>query len=244
MHTQFNQSMQIELFQIGKEKIPVFLIENFALFPENLIECACQQHIEQTHYQYQKSDFYPGIRKPVPESYSKQINNTLLPILTNKLNMRGSFTSKTILSAFSITVTPANQLKPIQMVPHFDSSASNQYAVVHYLCDQKHGGTSFYRHKKTEYERITQARLNQYGTILKEQAQAKRLHENPQYIHGSNDLFEQTFSVDASRNRAIIYPSNALHSGNISALNNLSANPAQGRLTISSFILINENTSP
>ena len=99
-----------------------------------------------------------------------------------------------------------------------------------------HGGTAFYRHQYTGFERIDAARLPSYATLLKQQAMAARLHENPSYISGDTELFQQIAKVEARVNRAIIYPGNLLHSGDIRQIGANAADPAHGRLTISSFL--------
>ena len=72
--------------------------------------------------------------------------------------------------------------------------------------------------------------------MIKQQAIAQRLHERPSYISSDTTLFEQIASLEAKPNRLIVYPSNALHSGNINPDLGLSSNPSTGRLTISSFL--------
>ena len=124
------------------------------------------------------------------------------------------------------------------MLPHIDTPQSNQFAVVHYLCNQDHGGTSFYRHKETSYQTITQDRLYNYANQVKKEAIANQIHKKPRYMNGSDKLFEQLYSVEARMNRAIIYPSNLLHSGNVNTALGLSSVPKKGRLTIGSFILL------
>jgi hypothetical protein len=57
-------------------------------------------------------------------------------------------------------------------------------------------------------------------------------------MRGSNALFEQLHSVDACMNRAVIYPSRILHSGDVNPLLGLSSDPKVGRLTIGSVILV------
>jgi hypothetical protein len=114
----------------------------------------------------------------------------------------------------------------------------NQLAVVHYLCEPEHGGTSFYRHRASAYECITSARLVSYGQQLKKEAVAHQLHKNPCYVNSENSLFEQFHSVAASMNRAVIYPSMVLHSGDINPILGLSSDPQIGRLTIGSFIRV------
>jgi hypothetical protein len=107
---------------------------------------------------------------------------------------------------------------------------------VHYLCGPEHGGTSFYRHRETGFERISAERLAGYSAKLKTEAQAAQLHLQPGYIDGDTSMFQRIYQVDAKPNRAIIYPGNLLHSGDIRPESGLSATPSQGRLTISSFL--------
>jgi hypothetical protein len=219
---------------IGDENIPLIIIDDFAQSPEHLITYSGDGSL----FSADQHDFYPGQRLSAPLLYSDQICSLYLPIIEQYFGLTSVQYAKAILSEFSITVTAPEKLRPIQMVPHFDTAESQQFAIVHYLCEQAHGGTSFYRHKNTGFERITCERLPTYGVLLKQQAQQQRLHENPQYIEGTTELFEQIFSVEAKMNRAIIYPSNALHSGNIRPELGLSNNPKKGRLTISSFIQV------
>jgi hypothetical protein len=245
-YTYFHRHHKIKQSLVGNEQVPIFVIDDFSSEPEKLIDIASDRH---TKYQEQASDFYPGIRKLAPSNYAEQLSLLLLSLFKSTLG-RSTFdkptlinknitTATTTLSTFAITTKPVEQLRPIQMVPHFDSAADNQYAVIHYLCDNTHGGTSFYQHRETGFERITASKLPHYGTILKQQAMAEKLHENPHYINQSTALFKQLLSVPANMNRAVIYPSNLLHSGDINPALGLSSDPRQGRLTITSLITVN-----
>lgn len=229
-----NLKNNIEVIFIGKESTPLIIVDDFFTEPETLISLACDDN----PYHAQPTDYYPGIRKLSPPNYSELLSCLLFDLLKNTYQLKGVIAAKTILSAFSIATTPPNKLRPIQMLPHFDTSENNQFALVHYLCDAKHGGTSFYRHKQTGYERITETRFPQYAKLLKQQAKAENLHLTPSYISNDSSLYERIHSVDARKNRVVIYPSNLLHSGNIQPQQGLSSDPQQGRLTISSFIRI------
>jgi len=229
-----NNFASVKVITIGNEKTPLLVIDNFA----NNAQAFITQASNGEEFSQQASDFYPGIRKQMPASYGTQLSNLYHSIVCSNFSIKQTAQAKTILSAFSITTTPPNKLKPIQMVPHFDSTANKQYAVIHYLCDKAHGGTSFYRHKSTGFERITEQKISQYGQVLKQQALAENLHLKAQYIEGDTPLFERIFSVEAKMNRAIIFPSNMLHSGNIKPEAGLISCPKKGRLTVSSFIVI------
>ncbi len=166
-------------------------------------------------------------------------DNTRFAKMNSKFALRKGNDVNVLLSAFSIATLPTEKLRPIQMLPHFDCPADNQFAMVHYLCDAKHGGTSIYRHNLTGYERINESRQSEYRQLLKQQAIAEKLHLNSRYIDGDTQLFTRVHALEAKINRAVIYPSNVLHSGNIHPEHGLSASPATGRLTISSFIVVN-----
>ena len=60
-------------------------------------------------------------------------------------------------NTFSLITTPAQQLSAIQTLPHFDTNSPNLIAIIHYLGEGEHGGTGFFRHKKTEFETINTA---------------------------------------------------------------------------------------
>jgi len=233
--TKLRAEPKVHCFYVGNEQTPIIVIDNFFPKPQKLIDLASEQEPEDK-YQAQSSDFYPGIRKKSPTFYNEQMTEILLPFFASSFAQQFK-KLKSILSAFSITTTAPEDLRPIQTLPHFDTVAEHQFAVIHYLCSAKHGGTSFYRHKSTGFERISSEKLVSYGQLLKQQALAEKLHLNSKYIAGNTKLFERIHSVEAKMNRAVIYPSNLLHSGDIRPEHGLCEDPLQGRLTISSFVL-------
>jgi len=221
---------------LGAQATPLIIIDELCNEPHSLVDFACQ-HASET-FCHDAKDFYPGLRKALPPQYASDIGQHYLSLIKETFSLSQASTVTTVLSALSIAATPEHQLRPIQTLPHFDSPRPNQLAIVHYLCDANHGGTSFYRHRSTEFETITNERLPEYGALLKQQAIAAKLHQNLHYMAGDNALFERIAQVDAKFNRAIIYPSNLLHSGDIQAQLGLSSSPRQGRLTTSSFIRV------
>lgn len=224
-----NKLAKVECQFIGSEQTPLLIIDDLLNDSHWL-----QQQALAGDYQADPANFYPGIRCQTPASYQQALT-ALLPLL-QRVYAPQAQQLRLLTSAFSLASTPAGQLKPIQMLPHFDTVEPLQLAMVHYLCDASHGGTAFYRHQYTGFERIDAARLPSYATLLKQQAMAARLHENPSYISGDTELFQQITKVEARVNRAIIYPGNLLHSGDIRQVGAKAADPAHGRLTISSFL--------
>jgi len=229
-----NKQASLTKLAIGVEKTPLLVIDNFANSVTDLIEFAG----DGSSFQADKNNFYPGKRKLMPKEYGEQICNQYLPLFHSFFACRQTSNAKTVIAALALADTQVNQLRPMQMLPHIDTPQNNQFAVVHYLCAEEHGGTSFYRHKKSGFEVITQARLYSYASQVKKEAIANQIHKKPCYMNGSDNMFEQLYSVQARVNRAIIYPSHLLHSGNINATLGLSSEPKKGRLTIGSFILL------
>ena len=157
------------------------------------------------------------------------------PVLRQVFDLPAQYEPRVRMSAFSLTTTPPQQLRPIQCVPHIDNHTANQFAVVHYLCDEKFGGTSFYRHRSTGYETINSDRLEYYFKMLKQEVMADET-AGCDYINGNTHLFERIARIKVRFNRALVYRSNSLHSGDISAALGLSPDPRRGRLTLNSLI--------
>jgi hypothetical protein len=131
-----------------------------------------------------------------------------------------------------MVTTPPRSLRPIQRIPHFDGPQPGRIAWLHYLCAPSQGGTSFYRHLATGVERVTQQRLPGYHAQLLVELTTS---SNRGYASGESPFFEKIHGIEASYNRLIIYPGNALHSGDIGPGTVLSEDPRLGRLTISGF---------
>ena len=229
-----NDNPVLTKLNIGEENTPLLIIDSFAHKPNDLISDAGDGSSFKTDGQ----NFYPGKRALAPKIYSDEICKNYLPLFKSYFGFKQAFSAKTVMSAFAISDRAPEHLKPIQMLPHVDTTNLNQLAVVHYLCEPVHGGISFYRHRASSFETITRERLAGYGHQLKKEAIAHKLHKKPCYMRGSNALFKQLHSVDACMNRAVIYPSRILHSGDVNPLLGLSSDPKVGRLTIGSVILV------
>jgi hypothetical protein len=216
--------------RVGREGQPVIVIDDFMAEPEGLIVYAESGD----PFQASPHDYYPGVRKPAPPQYAAELCAKYAKLLREVFAL-GASEPDVLLSALSITTIRPEKLRPIQRLPHFDTSDPRQLAVVHYLCEARHGGTSFYRHRKTGYETIAQDRLKQYAALLKQQVMTE--YAPPaEYMGGDNALFERIASFDARFNRALIYPSNLLHSGNILLTCSEDHPPRTARLTVNTFL--------
>lgn len=222
------QKFRVEL--IGQEQNPLLIIDNFFASPEHLLE----QANGEPRFVAQASDFYPGLRKQIVGDYPAQSLRTIVPLVRKFFAITAEREAQLSLCSFSLTTTPPEKLRPIQSVPHIDTHDSLQFAIVHYLCAESFGGTSFYRHRSTGHESINQERLTDYFKILKQEVMDEQ-QTRFNYINGDTRLFERIYQVPVVFNRAIVYRSNQLHSGDINEQLGLSTDPRQGRLTANCF---------
>lgn len=229
-----NCSPHIHIEEVGNESIPILVIDDFFHDVDDLIETAG----DGSEFKSNPNDYYPGSRKPISEKLGIQVCDLYWPLLKKYFPKRTQQYQNLLsqLSTFSLTTTNQEALRPIQTLPHIDTFDIQQFAVVHYLFDSNQGGTSFYRHIETGFETINEQRISAYGTLLKQQAMKAQLHKKLKYMDGDNELFTRIHSINAKKNRAIIYPSNLLHSGNILQKESLSFNPQKGRLTANYFL--------
>lgn len=234
MSTEFfmpNPAMQVSVMTVGIEKTPIVIIDDFALSTDEI------KHFAYTNAEYATDEktFYPGIRCPLPNNYILKLLQSVYQPLYGIYGIELSKRLKPLHSFLSLlTLTPA-ELQLLQRLPHFDTNNSTCFAVLHYLADGKHGGTGLYRHKPTQYERITESRADDYISSAKEFIQ---IHGEPDqaYITDSTSHFEKYYEVEYKPNRLVIYPSNLLHSGTVDCSNDLSNDPKKGRLTANIFV--------
>lgn len=227
-----NPNIKLQLHSIGNGGFPLLVLDDFLADPEAMIQTA----VECKGFEEDASDFYPGLRCPLPGDMSEQITHQLKDILAKQLP-QPNVSIECLFHAFSLTITPQEQLKPIQCIPHFDDDNPNKLAMVLYLFKEDLGGTSFYRHNKTGYEAITPQNSKHYMNTLMSQATTEGLPEAA-YIKGNSQLFSRIHSVEAKFNRCILYPSNILHSGDINTEKGLSADPQVGRLTVNMGLVV------
>ncbi len=226
LHPDFTYSVDY----MGKEKQPLLVIDNYLSNAETLIDHA----LEQGRVKNADSN-YPGLRAPAPELYQQVMRETLGTIICKTFSLNPKEIEKSE-SFYSMVATPADELNLYQKIPHFDEPHPNEIAVIHYLCSEKYGGTSFYRHRQTGFETIDTKRVKGYLTILEAELNECGLPEPPAYINGDTNLFERVASKDVIFNRVLMYRCTSLHSGNIPKDYAFDLNPRSGRFTITSFL--------
>lgn len=211
----------------GSEREPVVLIDNFFIDPAMLVaEAAALSYSPMAAY-------YPGVRAPAPASTRAHVIESLLPIFHRFFGIREAVQVQALV--YSLVTTPAAALTPIQRLPHYDGTEANRLALVLYLCDGTHGGTSFYRHRSTGFETVSTERYATFDTALQRDVAHHGLPP-AEYIVENTPLFERIFGSPAVFNRALIYRGRNLHSADIGKYAALDSDPRHGRLTLNGFL--------
>jgi len=242
-----NASLRANCTAVGRELTPVMVIDDCLADPASLVEFAAlskrnvEHQIETLHPVFKKESgsFYPGRRCPLPESFGSTLLQQLAPLLCNGFARGRDVQFEPLVANLSLADVKKEHLRPIQSLPHFDDVRSDQLALVLYLFNGDLGGTGFYRHISTGFERITRPRLAEYAPKLKAEAMAHR-EILGRYMGRENALFAPTNYVEPAFNRAVIYPSNCLHSGVLNNAVDYSLCANGGRLTANMLILCNE----
>lgn len=224
MHPNFSYRVDV----IGLEQQKVLVIDSFLENPEWLVNyCVENKSFEPP------SAMYPGIRMPAPAEYFAALSNYLKPIILEVFGLDESRV-KNIFSSYAMVMTPPDQLRPEQVIPHFDSNLYTDLASIYYLCDEQFGGTSLYRHIPTGYEYVDSNRMGNYMASLRESFQAGEIERK--YMDGTTKVFERIVSYRAKFNRFIMYRCTNLHSGDIEQGFRFNDDPKTGRLTLTTFI--------
>ena len=211
---------------IGEERTPVIQVSNFFECPDDVFEAAGAQSYAHINAHY------PGVRAAVEQPLLDALCQCVSDLVSSHLGQdKRPWMGQ---AWYSIVTRPAQTLTPIQRLPHFDEFDETQLAVMIYLNRTLHGGTAFYRQRTTGFERVTEARYQDYKTALEQGVKQSGLPPAA-YISDGGPHFEKIFESDAAFNSMILYPGTSLHSGVIRNDVALSADPAIGRLTINGF---------
>lgn len=215
---------------VGGEKTPVIIIDDYGF------DCGpVLQHAYNQPYCFDEKGYYPGVRARLPKSYAfsllKPIYNKLIDIyaIPKQLNFSPQ------MGYYSLVTEPPANLSLLQRIPHFDSNNPYYFAILHYLNPGNFGGTAFFKHKPTGYEKITGERVSEYMQISSQYFE-RNGEPPPAYITKSTDLYELCDTVEYKPNRLVIYPGNLLHSGLIDPGVDINSDPKTGRLTANIFV--------
>jgi hypothetical protein len=220
--------LSVQKLTIGREQAPLLVIDNLVADANSLVELAAGKVFGNV------VSHYPGIRAKAPLGYQQFVLAQMRELFGETFGLQ-SKTLRFTACFFSLVTTPPEKLSHLQRIPHIDSVFSTELACVHYLFTRNHGGTSFYRHRSTGFEIVTQERKAEYFEAVERE---KGGPDTPVagYINQSTALYEQLHGEAGVFNRMLVYRRNSLHSGAISSAAAIDANPRTGRLSINGFI--------
>ena len=221
----------VSLDRVGNEQEPVLTVEGLLRNPGALIEYAEREVSFSPAWGPQGG--YPGVRAPAPLNYVRTLVEAIDPLIRRGFDLAAVKLARAECN-FSLVTLPPDQLKPLQRIPHVDTTDPLQFAILHFLCNERFGGTAFYRHRATGFETLTPERDASYDAVRALELEAMEARAG--YIIGDSDHYQQTAAFNAAYNRLLIYRSRTFHSGLIGPEAPLSDQPRSGRLTANIFL--------
>lgn len=225
------ENMTPQIRYLGSENTPVVVIDDFP-FPGEVLQRIAA---EQASFDPDSQTFYPGIRAPLPAEYGRGVIRLLEPLIRDLYQVPSDHGCRCTRQLFSLVTTPESELEVLQRVPHLDSRWPYCFAIMHYLNPGDFGGTGFFRHRPTGFERIADRHFDEF----REQAMRyMERHGTPsaRYCSQSDDHFEMIGAVGYRENRIVVYPGNLLHTALVDPEQDISADPSTGRLTANLFL--------
>lgn len=226
----FNPNAKIDQQRVGTGHT-LLILDDALLEPEQLFDYSVREAGA-----FKNVDFnaYPGLYLAAPGEVVEDLQSLFNHRVRRQFGARRCLRLHCRLSLTSLAPTA---LAPYQRLPHRDShllipGQCIQASVLYLFRDERLGGTSFYEPRRSPAE-IT-ALFND-ATQLPPAIFAERYGLPDGYLQGSNDYFECTATVLARWNRMIFYDGSVLHSGDITAPELLTTQPATGRLTLNGF---------
>lgn len=223
-----NPDAKAKLFRIGPEQEPLIVVDGMMRTPQDLVECAARDP------RYGPAGAaYPGLRCPVPEEYLKNVHAALGPTLEQVFDIPKD-QKLAMSSAFAMVTKASDELAHNQRVPHVDRCGPHDLALVHYLCPAKFGGTAFFVHRQSGFQRLHGEREAIHAGMLHREMNTRVLEAR--FPGPDHPFYEQVAVAEAVFDRLIVYRSSILHSPAISPGTVFNDDPRNGRLTIASFL--------
>jgi Family of unknown function (DUF6445) len=220
--------IQIRKLRIGQENAPLLVIDNLLADADQLVDLAATKIFGDV------DSYYPGVRAKTPLTYKQCLLEQLSAELIAHFKL-GVSALRFTACHFSLVTTQPEKLAHLQRIPHIDSVASDELALIHYLFKADMGGTAFYRHRNTGFEVIDANRKLEYFNRVEVERDGPDSPAHA-YINGDTPLYEQIDKQDGVFNRLLVYRRNSLHSGCIGPDFVATTDPRKGRLSINGFL--------
>ncbi len=225
-----NPQAKVQWLELGHSRTRALLIDD-ALTDLSQI----RQDAAAALFRPDPASYYPGVRAALPLAYARALLEALYPFLLRLVQPPPEYRLVPQQWYLSLLTTPADQLQPLQRLPHFDKADPFHLAILHYLADGPHGGTGFFRHDASGLESIAATQQTPYFQQLQQQLDAQG-GPAPGYPGEASAHFTLYQPLAYQPNRLLIYPGHLLHSALVEPALDLSADPRTGRLTANLFV--------
>jgi len=225
-----NTRLNPQLLYVGQAQTPVLIIDDLLVDLQAVLAEAAS-----ADFQADAHSFYPGVRALLPRPYVIAVLDAVYQLIYQVYQVPPERRLKPQDIYYSLITTAEQDLKPLQCLPHFDSTDPYYFALLHYLSPEPHGGTGLFRHRPTGFEKITAATQAGYFHAA-EQHLARHGASRQGYCVETNDHFELYQKLEYRQNRLVIYPGNLLHSSLVNPVTDITASISEGRLTANIFI--------
>jgi len=216
---------------IGTEQTPLITAENFSpSIIKNL-----RDYAKTITFGFDGNNFYPGIRSALPVGYVDSLMKYLVPYLYEIYKIPQDLKPKVIQADYSMITQQEHTLQEIQCTPHTDTLTPYGFAVLHYLSEGDHGGTGFFRHLPTGFEKI-RSEDKFYYYEQKEAFFAKHGRPEKKYMTEGNDHYQLYDRIAYQADKLAVYPGILLHSALLDINKDISFDVDTGRLTANIFI--------
>ncbi|MDQ2075140.1 DUF6445 family protein [Marinimicrobium sp. ABcell2] len=220
-----------KLEYVGISRSPVIVIDDYVSDTQPLIQHA----MDQAAFSRDEKSFYPGMRSELPRDYVVDCLKPMIPHLYSIYNIPKDLKARPVDLRYSLITQAPHELQAIQTLPHFDTPSRYTIAILHYLNDQPHGGTGFFRHKATGYEYINEQRQAAYFSHVQKIVD-DFTPEAAAYCPAQSEHFECYHEIEFRHNRIAAYPGSLLHTAMVNPKTDVDANPQTGRLTANMLI--------
>ena len=232
----FNPRPQVQLLRFGSGGY-CCVVDDILRFPEQWVRYAVERRAQ---FVPAVSSGYPGITLAIERGGAYAMREFF------GFHMRRYFDARRIVQLvgrYSIVTLAPEELRPPQWICHQDPPSedlrlSRAACVLYLFHDDALGGTSFYEATRSVAE--TSQLFADAGAMTAARF-TERYSIPASYLCDSNAYFRRTATVPARWNRAVFYSGALLHSGQITAPERLTDDPATGRLTVNFFFSCRPN---
>jgi len=229
-----NSKLQLDVVRI-REDVMCVCVDDFLANPQDVVDYACERADEFI----MPERAYPGVVLPVPDGPMQELYRFIRGEMSRLFSFcRGGIDFYT---QFSLATVQPEDFTWVQRLCHSDPRLSRDranFAGLLYLFDNPDlGGTGFYRWRDPDYwlEMSTRQWDDPEAGLEELQERFQMFRDPPCYMTESNEAAELLDVAPARFNRLIFYSGDVPHSAFIRQPELLSADPAQGRLTLNCF---------